>query len=177
MVSCLTASHGSMGLDALPFKLSARGLSLIRNHGAPTTTRCSFFAFAAASPRADSTLSLIARLEAQGPLALRLDAGEKFRGTLRPVELRPTRLKIGAMLPGCKTSPICSRPIKRRKIGPSLILPCSSQTFSHRTVSRERYAALPCPSASVVPRRTSAWPLTPPTPGQAAPLLPIALVL
>jgi hypothetical protein len=65
MVSCLAAAHGSIGLDDLPFKLLARGLPLIRNHGAATTTRCSFFAVA--SPRADSTLSLIARLEAQGP--------------------------------------------------------------------------------------------------------------
>jgi hypothetical protein len=51
---------------------------------------------------------------------------------------RATRLKIGAMLPGCSASPISSRPINRRNIGPSAISACSSQIFSHFTVSRER---------------------------------------
>jgi NAD(P)-dependent dehydrogenase (short-subunit alcohol dehydrogenase family) len=36
--------------------------------------------------------------------------------------------------------------------GPSAILACSSQIFSYFTVSRERYASLPCPSALVLPR-------------------------
>jgi len=45
--------------------------------------------------------------------------------------------------PGCKASPIWSRPISRRNTGPSVISACS---LSHLTVSRERYAILPCPS-------------------------------
>jgi hypothetical protein len=47
-------------------------------------------------------------------------------------------LKIGAMLPGCSASPISSRPINRRNIGPSVILAWSSQILNHFTVSRER---------------------------------------
>jgi hypothetical protein len=45
-----------------------------------------------------------------------------------------TRLKIGAMLPGCSVSPISPLPINRRNISPSLIFACSSQIFSQFTV-------------------------------------------
>jgi hypothetical protein len=70
-----------------------------------------------------------------------------------------TRLKTRAMLPGFKDPPTRSIPINRRNSAPSLISACASHTFNHRTVSRERYANLPYPSASVLPRRISAWPL------------------